>query len=582
MITDPGSSRIQGMAENNVFDKLVTELSTDERQKLLSRLRQETYIPDVAGQMDEDLEGQTEVQYGPPGLLERFVIFFLALFSGRPQHEVRENMVYKKAARDLERDHPEIVDFRQGVLLGGVKAALEDLAGAFSVFIEPVQQVTGGKKEEFYAFLGGLEMPDLQQEMQSALEPLHRSGISDMDEPATLKREIEFKIEDLLNTIETAEHDRMYMNARHIAWLRSMAFFPYGKILREFESGREGTAEICYINKVIKSLVELTDLTASYPSGRAETLYEALVTYRYREDIDKSDFEYEQKLKDFITSAGKAMEHFARFLKKIPLVRIIRIYRKDFSYYPRRTTGGEDWFLLYRQFWFNRLAAGFKVYMAKQELREAVEKALVFIRHTELPPEGLYRCDSWGYGTRVRYERTVAFINGWYRNVFLLEMNPVLKIVLIDGEFYKEQNRQEFTDAYNDILRLVEKVKTLDIELSEKGERGRHINAAAGELIPRPHRARKISTILQAVDKDVEEIIESILENLSLLEKVVRGIVYGEKGGRYDTLSNIGYLGKRSNVSFIVRLSALHKKIETSISILQSLYDIEKNAEVDL
>lgn len=569
------------MAEDNVFDRLVTQLSTDERKELLSKMRGEVYVPDIPSAVDDEADDGGSVDYGTPGFLERLLLFFVALFSGKPQHEVRETMVFRKAARDLENKYPGVVDFSRTVLLKGFKEALMEIASGFSIFSEPLQQITGGTKDEFYAFLGGLEMPDLQAEIQAALEPLEKTDTAGTEDPAGLKRDIEFKLEDLLNTVERAEHDKMYLNARQISWLRSMTFFPYSKIISEFESGPEGKGEVCYIGKVIKSLSELADLAASYPAVPAETLYEALITYRFRNDLDKSDFEYEQKLKEFISCSGRALDRFGRFLATIPLVRLIRVYRRDFSYYPRRTTGGEDWFILYRQFWFNRLNSRYNGFVARQELQELMARAASFIRQSGLPPEGLYRSNGWGYGSRVRYERSFAFLTGLHRNVFLLELNPALKIVLIDGEFYKAQNRQEFTDAYNEIARLPEKVKAVEADLSEKGERGRQIHAVAKELIPQQHRAKKIAALLQAVDKDVKEIIESALESFSLLEKVLRGIVYGEKGGRYDTLSNIGYLGKRGNISFIARLSAAHKKTEAVIDIMSSLFDLETAANTE-
>ncbi len=558
-----------------MFDKLVAELSSEERRELLSKLRGEIYIPEAISTADDVPEGSVEEEYGNPGFLERIIIFFIALFSGRPMHEVRESLMYKRAARDLERDFPGIVDFKKGVLLGGFKQALAGLSSSFSVFIDPLQHITGGTKEEFYTFLGGLEMPELQAELQAAFEPLYDDYAAGSEEPAAIKREIEFKLEDLLNTIDRTEHDKMYTNARQIAWLRAMAFFPYNKILHEYESEGE-VGEYCYINKVIKTLGELADILAGYPAAPTETLYEALITYRYRDEIDKADFEYEQRLKEFIAASGKALEQFAGFVQRIPFIRIIRVYRWDFSYFPRRATGGEDWLLLFRQFWFDRLNDRYASFLVKRELNEMIEKAAVFLKQKGLPPRGRYRTDAWGYGTRPKYETSFAFLDGFYRNVFLPEINPTLKIVLIDGEFYKEQNRQEFTDAYNEIVKIGDLIKAVETDLTDEGEKGKQFQSASNELISEAHRAKKIASLVQIVDKDVGALIESTLQYLSLLEKVLRGIVYGEKGGRYDTLSNIGYLGKHGNVSFIVRLSTVHKKTETAISILQSLYTIER------
>ena len=569
------------MADKNVFDRLVEELSTEERQELLTKIRGEVHIPDITPELNGTGDTAGEAETGTPGFIEKVIIFFIALFSGRPRHEVRESMVFRRAARDLEREFPQIVDFHRGVLLQGFVQAVRDLSENFSVFLDPVRQITGATKEEFYAFLGGMEMPDLQAELQAAFRPLLPGESASEEDPSVVKRETEFKIEDLLNTIEGGEHDKMYMNARQISWLRSMAMFPYGKIKNEFETEADGSGTMCYMSKVIKHLTELADLLFSYPAAPVETLYEALITYRYRRDIADENFDFEQRLKEFVRAAGRALESYSGFMKSIPLVRIIRIFRKDFSYYPRRITGGEDWFLHFRQFWMHRLDDRFQAFLAMREFQELMNRAAVFIKRTSLPKEGRYRFNAWGYETKARYENSLAFLSGFYRNVFLADMNPVLKIVMIDGEFYKEQNRQEFTDAYNEMLRLSERLKRLETELSDGGVKGRQIQDIANELISRPQRARKIAGVMRSVDESVAKIIGSFLENLGVLEKVLKGIVYGEKGGRYDTLSNIGYLGKRGSVSFIVRLSEIHKKAETAMSILPALREIEASGEME-
>ncbi|MBN2049520.1 MAG: hypothetical protein JW760_03680 [Spirochaetales bacterium] len=563
------------MADTTVFDRLVAELSREERQKLLEKIRDDTYVPEVVFQEEDEEETGLEAGYGKPGLLERFILFLMALFSGRSRQEVRENWIFKRASKDLERHYPGIVDFQEGILLNDFYAALESFSRKFTIFSEPLHEITGSTKEEFYAFLAGLEMPDLQRELQEALVPLSEEGQLETDEPSNLKREIEFKMEDLLNTIEQSEHDRMYLNARKVAWVKAVTFFPFRTILAEFEASAERSGKICYLGKVMNQLTALADLIVSYPAVPAKAFFQALITYRYREDMQKEDFDYETKSQDFVTAAVEALDQFADFTRTIPLVQIIRLYKHNTAYFPRRSTGGEDWLMLLRQFWFNRLNDGYQYFLSRREMNALTQKAAAFLKQKSIASHARYRFDAWGYGITPRYEKSYAFLRGFYQNVFLPDINPTLKIVLIDGEFYKEQNREEFTEAYNQITQACDELISFDEQLTEQGERGKLIALVEKELITKPQRARKIAAILQVVDKDLGLKIAALLKHLELMEKVLKGIVYGEKGGRYDTLSNIGYLGKRSNVSFIVRLSGVHKKIETAVSLLRSFLDNE-------
>jgi hypothetical protein len=53
------------------------------------------------------------------------------------------------------------------------------------------------------------------------------------------------------------------------------------------------------------------------------------------------------------------------------------------------------------------------------------------------------------------------------------------------------------------------------------------------------------------------------------------GILFGEVGGRFDTLSNLGSLGKRDGQNVMVTLGMVHKKLERGFQILKELYDTE-------
>ena len=96
------------------------------------------------------------------------------------------------------------------------------------------------------------------------------------------------------------------------------------------------------------------------------------------------------------------------------------------------------------------------------------------------------------------------------------------------------------------------------------------------EAIPVGLRLKKQKVLLKQVDKRVMEIINQAEEDFQLLIHVMSGVLFGEKGGRFDTLSNIGYIGGKDNQAFIRKL----KEILDGLNLFyQTLKDLRENEE---
>ena len=180
------------------------------------------------------------------------------------------------------------------------------------------------------------------------------------------------------------------------------------------------------------------------------------------------------------------------------------------------------------------------------------------------------------YGIPVHYEKTLAFLYEFLKRVFLLSMNSYLKRILLDGEFYKAQNSQDYSDSYNGCIRLQERIDGLFAELSQSGATALEMERINQEAIPVGLRLKKQKVLLKQVDKRVMEIINQAEEDFQLLIHVMSGVLFGEKGGRFDTLSNIGYIGGKDNQAFIRKL----KEILDGLNLFyQTLKDLRENEE---
>ncbi|RKX79179.1 MAG: hypothetical protein DRP87_03925, partial [Spirochaetes bacterium] len=293
-------------------------------------------------------------------------------------------------------------------------------------------------------------------------------------------------------------------------------------------------------------------------------------------DLEDDDFDLEEKLTRLYSDAQGAISQIRYWKRAVPFCQIAKYITGKINYHPEDRAGGEDWFALYIQFWKIRLERRFRTFSADRKKRELINEILSFIKLGKLPSMEYYctgsRNDS---DIQPRHEMSLGFLLGFLEQVFLPGMNKTLKLLLIDGDFYKDINREEFTDAYNNIYNISDQIKRIEFNISPAGEAGKAIENVRKELITPSLKRRKIQGIVRGVDSEAKKVIINAIENLKILENVLHGILYGEVGGRYDTISNLGYIGGRENKRVIEDFKrVLSKTIQTG-EYLRSIYDLE-------
>ncbi len=170
----------------------------------------------------------------------------------------------------------------------------------------------------------------------------------------------------------------------------------------------------------------------------------------------------------------------------------------------------------------------------------------------------------------------MAFVKQFIEKLFLIEMHRVLKIFLVDADFYKPQNRQQFTDAYNGLRTAGREIAKLESDLSKDGDIGRELEKHRGNIESDSSLFTYISNMLKTTDVRAERLIHSVRDNLGLLINVIKGILYGESGGRFDTLANISYIGGSENAKLLERLGGTLKQAEEARRITNELFDMER------
>jgi hypothetical protein len=111
-------------------------------------------------------------------------------------------------------------------------------------------------------------------------------------------------------------------------------------------------------------------------------------------------------------------------------------------------------------------------------------------------------------GMSIKGNYCLSFLQTFYSVVFMGEINKQLRPILIDGEFLSKENKTEFTESYNNLIKLEHLIKRYDRNISEEGDYGKRYSQAKNEMLALPVKRRKIQIVLEEASHEAERIIE--------------------------------------------------------------------------
>ena len=567
------------MQRATTFDRLVSGLSGSERIEMLKRIESSYNSDDdpLFSNTDEDEVENLEILLNRLTIFQRIILFLKSLFQQRDIMEVLEESVLQRYATELERSKAGLFNAKSMMLGNGFALELKSLRDSFSCFVNPLSRALGPDKKDFIAYLAGFEFPLHQERLLEVTNPEIYAKEGTFLTSFDIRKKIDVERKEALANISESDRSKMYRHMRSLHFLSKLVFFPYSNVLSVFAPGPAG--ETASLNALRAQLLEFGDILSSQERAPSETALKALFLFDSQLDDKQNHGAIEETVRDSLEQAANGIGRIKLFCKTIPVLKLLKICAQNIGYVPERLGGGEDWYALYRKFWENRVDATMEEYTFRTSQQTLSREACKLLDMDVLPSLPHYTSSVFEEELSVRYEMTMAFLFHFIERLFLIEMNNVLKIFIVDGDFYKSANRQEFTNSYEGLVNTFEIIKQFDGDLSPTGEMGRELELARGELTQLSARYKKIRGIIGSADLDADKIINSCRDHLLLLVSIVKGILFGESGGRYDTLSNISYIGGSDNSSLINRLNITLKQIEEAQRILNELYDLEQSVK---
>ncbi len=563
------------------FDKLVKELSHGERREMMDKLKSSLSVSDEPLLLDDELPEEVDAEkvYAMLGLWRKFLLFLQTIFSGTGRQEVLEQLLLRRLGRSVEHRASGIVDITRERLLPAFHQDLTGLKEAAD-FLQPfLVRALGKDRQEFIAFLTGIELPEIQDRILRETDPEQAFSSGLQQSEAEMRRELLYRLETSLSQISEKERAILYQDIRLLHHLMALCRVPFGKLLGCFHLSEDAQPLPCALRDPKDHLVELENVLAGMRVPPTAQLLEALFLFTRPEKGKEPDEEMEERIRNQIRSAEDLFQKIRQFNRKIPLRDLIRYIRRDLNWLPAQSGGGEDWFVLYRQFWQQRIETRLHGYVTSLRIEDLERQAEEYIGEEGTSVSlRFYRDEELGAGIRAKFRRSLGFLFRFSRTVFVPAMNRHLKVLLMEGEFYKKENRTEFTDSYNGLLSLEGNIQRLEERFSSGGDIGTALVQIRKEIIPPAVRQKKIQAVISGGDREAERICSRAFEHMRILKDVLEGILYGQVGGHFDTLANFSSIGGKGNAAFLKNLDTVMRKLEEAARILGEIYEVEFHA----
>ena len=562
------------VAGNNI-DRLVSDLTLDERQNLLDKLKAQTDIsatPLYESSGKDEPEDDAETSFRRLPWYYHLYYFILSLIKSRIPIKLFEDSQVTRIGREIDALAPGLYDYHENALLSEFCSNITDLKESARFFYSALDASVNHDKGGFYAFLGSLEMGEVHRILQDETNPETLAERLPELPVAELKHRIYRTMDEAFAKVTDEQRGAMYFNARSLNCLKELSSFVFDRVIMAFGLG--GVGQSCPVNAVKDMLRNLNNILFSLKVPPALPLFQSLFVYKLQERAKDDGFNITKEMQTLLGRAEIALETIREFNKKVPLTLILRCAFRNMSLCPQQISGGEDWFVVYRDYWKRRIDAKYSEYVQTRKQNELSNTFRFFLKGQDLKKMENVFSESMPDGIPVNESFTLSFLLTFYTAVFITDININLRPVLIDGEFFKRENRTEFTESYNDLMKIEDDILRFDQDISPAGDMGKRYALARQDMSSIPVKRRKIQMVLEDAIRTATGIIERSREAMKSMINILNGILKKEVGGKYDSLANFTALCGKTTV-FVDGINDTIHQFQTALHLLDDIGTID-------
>lgn len=559
------------MEEYNPFDRLVSGISGDEREELLSKVQGAAggsdKSPAPAASAKDSGHADVAKRYKAEPFYVRFWLWLKSLLTSVPVQSLYNDFLIAGVARRIERDFPDLIDSRKELLLSGLylkTTQLRNCANFFRKYIAACSE----DPDTFFVFMSSIIVPDLENRIKSETDPYNMP--LDKEITPDLRISLLRRMDDILQGMTMAERGAMYAAVRCFEWMRQFVRLPFDPFVTAFSS--VGDVYTCPFSAIAdKPYIALFGKVMSALQQVPQGLLRALCAYAARGASADGSAPQEADA-DFLAKANAHVSTLVMFGKNVPLRLIGVVLYKDSSFQLEPMDGAEDWFVKFKAQWRKNFDRKWRSWTSDVRKEKIKERTRQYFSMGELPllPNRPWQ-DLWG-GTPFRYELTMGFLHSFMQNQYAQACMPHLKHIMLDGRFVRKDNASEFTDVLNDFDSLMQGIGETNALLAPSGEYGALFGQLSAAQKYTLQEQRQVEKIIGSLEGASDRFITSFCDDCRKMALMLEVIMGTKKDQEHEGLVNLASLGGRDNVGF-------RKKIDSTISCLLHAVEIVSELE---
>jgi hypothetical protein len=132
----------------------------------------------------------------------------------------------------------------------------------------------------------------------------------------------------------------------------------------------------------------------------------------------------------------------------------------------------------------------------------------------------------------------------------------------------------EFTESYNEIIKLDEDIRKFEMKISPSGDLGKRYTQAKQDMSSLPVKRRKIQIVIEEASSEALAIVDSARRASRSMINILSGIINRDTKGKYDTIANMAkFTG--SGPEFIEGIGDSMQKFQKVTQILDDIDAME-------
>lgn len=560
------------------FDRLVAGMTSEERSSMLEKINQDSVsvvqFIETENQVPEK-SLSLHLRFKEESFFYRFFLWLRGIIEKRSSEKIYNEDVIASMARRLNRDHPGIVNHRNGLLDTVFYEHLKALKSA-SDFFKPYFAIIDDSPGDFYVFLSSFVAPELSEKINSEADPF---SLDYSAEPTNDTRAMLFKnLDNILKNIDAGSKRDMYTAVSSVNWLRQFTRLPYIHFTSQF-TNLTGSNYTCPYRNAVNDYAAFAAVFTNILPVKSEVL-EAMLMFSQKKDLTKNaqDKDIERTVKEFLSKTNQYFASIQSFISSVPILKTGKIINADYDWLPGNIEGVEAWFPNFRSHWRKIIDVRWGDWLRERKKKNLENYLKNDFGLSEFPVLTYRPWQALWMRVPFSCELTGGFMS-WFSENAYDDMIQTLNEVMMEGVFVRNENRIEYSEGLNLFVQSVSQIRELTDRLAPEGEFGALFDEFATSRLRSFQVQNQIDSMMATTEGEIKDSVRKFSKGSRMMDKCLNGILSDEKDGVHDGLQNLGTIKGSQNRAWKDRLRKIWETLKKAQFYISELEPIDSTTE---